>query len=71
MSGGDIAKQLPHEYSLFINVNSEFFKVMEGFFKNPTARASCTVPGLLANVNNMDEGLEKIQKSTFLTIYKI
>ena len=37
---------------------------MEKLFKNPTARrSSCTVDGLLAVINHMDEGLEKIQKS--------
>lgn len=27
MSGGDIAKQLPFEHSLFVSVNADFFKV--------------------------------------------
>ena len=37
---------------------------MEILFKNPTARrSSCTVDGLLAVINHMDEGPEKIQKS--------
>jgi dynein heavy chain len=36
---------------------------MENLYKNPNARRSCTVDGLLAVINRMDEGLEKIQKS--------
>ena len=45
MSGGDIAKQLPQEHSLFVNVNSEFFKVMEKFSNDPNARNGCMTPG--------------------------
>eukprot|EP00981_Chlorochromonas_danica_P004175 scaffold838_cov160-Ochromonas_danica.AAC.12 len=63
MSGGDIAKQLPYEYSLFVSVNNDFLKVMEGFFKDPNAKRTCTQDGLLARINSMDEGLERIQKS--------
>lgn len=47
MSGGDIAKQLPYEYSLFVNVNNDFLKVMENLHKNPNARRSCLTEGLL------------------------
>ena len=63
MSGGDIAKQLPQEHSLFVMVNTEFFKVMEKFSNEPNARRSCTADGLLLSISKMDEGLEKIQKS--------
>lgn len=63
MSGGDIAKQLPLEYTLFVSVNTDFFKVMERFSKIPTAKDSCLVEGLLDTISSMDEGLEKIQKS--------
>jgi len=63
MSGGDIAKQLPQEYHLFIEVNSEFLRIMEGFFQQPNAKNSCTADGLLARIGKMDEGLERIQKS--------
>ena len=63
MSGGDIAKQLPQEHSLFVNVNTDFFKVMEMFSVEPNARRSCTAPGLLITMARMDEGLEQIQKS--------
>lgn len=62
MSGGDISKQLPLEYTLFIGVNSDFFKVMECFFKEPNARRTCLVDGMQATINSMDEGLERIQK---------
>ncbi|CAM9180031.1 unnamed protein product [Ectocarpus fasciculatus] len=63
MSGGDIAKQLPQEYNLFVNVNNDFTKIMTNFHLRPNAKDSCTESGLLAAINNMDEGLEKIQKS--------
>jgi dynein heavy chain len=63
MSGGDIAKQLPNEYTLFHNVNNDFFKVMEKLHKNPKALQSCMEVGLIDTVNAMDQGLEKIQKS--------
>ncbi len=63
MSGGDIAKQLPHEYTLFVNVNSDFLKVMESFHRDPIARRTCLADGLLPLIGKMDEGLEKIQKS--------
>ena len=63
MSGGDIAKQLPQEHSLFVNVNTDFFKVMEMFSIEPNARRSCTADGLLATISGMDEGLEQIQRS--------
>jgi dynein heavy chain len=63
MSGGDIAKQLPYEYSLFVSVNNDFLRVMENFYRNPNARRSCTADGLLATIGSMDEGLERIQKS--------
>lgn len=63
MSGGDIAKQLPQEYTLFMNVNNEFCKVMENFSMNPVALKSCLVDGLLPSISKMDEGLERIQKS--------
>ena len=63
MSGGDIAKQLPQEYSLFVTVNTEFYQVMESFSMEPNARKSCTTPGLQSTIANMDESLESIQKS--------
>ena len=63
MSGGDIAKQLPQEHALFVQVNSEFFKVMERFSNDPNAKRGCGAPGLLATITKMDEGLERIQKS--------
>lgn len=63
MSGGDIAKQLPHEYTLFVGVNTDFLRVMEGFHRDPIARRTCLQNGLLQVINSMDEGLEKIQKS--------
>lgn len=63
MSGGDITKQLPKEHALFVNVNNDFLKVMEGFSRNPIAKRSCLVDGLITIINNMDNGLETIQKS--------
>lgn len=63
MSGGDIAKQLPFEYTLFVGVNNDFLRVMENFYKHPNARNTCTEEGLLATIGKMDEGLERIQKS--------
>jgi len=62
MSGGDIAKQLPQEHALFVNVNNEFYKVMERFFKFPIAKQTCLIEGLLESINKMDENLDKIQK---------
>ena len=63
MSGGDISKQLPKEHALFIEVNNDFLRIMEGFSQNPNAMQSCTVSGVLSSISRMDEGLEKIQKS--------
>jgi dynein heavy chain len=63
MSGGDISKQLPQEHSLFVNVNNDFLAIMMKFYHRPNAQQSCLEPGLLAIINKMDEGLEKIQKS--------
>jgi dynein heavy chain len=63
LSGGDIAKQLPQEYTLFVGVNQEFLHVMENFYRNPNAVRSCMAPGLLQSIQKMDEGLERIQKS--------
>ncbi len=63
MSGGDIAKQLPKEYVLFVQVNESFLKVMTAFAETPNAKQTCSTPGLLDEINRMDEGLEKIQKS--------
>ena len=62
MSGGDIAKQLPSEYTLFVQVNNDFSKIMEGFSKSSVAVKCCLEPGLLDRIAKMDEGLEKIQK---------
>jgi len=55
LSGGDIAKQLPQEFTLFVGVNQDFSRVMESFYKFPNAIKSCTVPGLLTTINKMDE----------------
>lgn len=63
MSGGDISKQLPSEYTLFASINNDFFKVMSAFSANPIARNCCLVDGLLEQISSMDERLEKIQKS--------
>ena len=63
MSGGDISKQLPHEHSLFVNVNNEFVRVMTLLYNDPNAKRTCLVDGMLKSINEMDEGLEKIQKS--------
>ena len=63
MSGGDIAKQLPNEYTLFVGVNTDFLKIMETFYKYPNAKRTCLDPTILISLNSMDEGLEKIQKS--------
>ena len=38
MSGGDIAKQLPKEYTLFVSVNESFLEVMTEFANNPNAK---------------------------------
>ena len=46
MSGGDIAKQLPGEYNLFISVNADFSRVMEQFYKYPNAKRTCLEPVL-------------------------
>ena len=63
MSGGDIARQLPNEYSLFVGINNDFTKMMETFYKFPNAKTTCLDPTILTGLNKMDEGLEKIQKS--------
>jgi len=47
MSGGDIAKQLPSEYTLFVQVNNDFSKEMEGFSKNPVATKCCLEQGII------------------------
>jgi dynein heavy chain len=63
MAGGDIAKQLPMEFNLFIQVNTDFTLVMTGLYNDNIAERCCTVDGLLPKIYKMDEGLEKIQKS--------
>ncbi len=63
MSGGDISKQLPKEHALFVDVNTNFAKVMENFANHPNAKITCMQDGLLGTISHMDEGLEKIQKS--------
>ena len=63
MSGGDISKQLPQEYVLFVGVNNTFTAVMKNFYDNPNAMDTCSGDGVLAAINGMDEGLDKIQKS--------
>lgn len=63
MSGGDIAKQLPQEYSMFNKLNTDFMLIMEGFYKDPKALRTCMHPGILAGIGEMDEILERIQKS--------
>ena len=63
MAGGDIAKQLPMEFNLFIQVNTDFTAIMTALYKDNIAERSCMVDGLLPKIYKMDEGLERIQKS--------
>ena len=63
MSGGDISKQLPEEYVLFVRINNDFSTTMNKFHITPKAKDTCADPEVLATINAMDEGLERIQKS--------
>ena len=63
MAAGDINKQLPEEYVLFVAVNDGFKRVMTRVSKEPNAQRACKVPGMLDEVSEFDAKLEKIQKS--------
>ena len=63
MAAGDISKQLPEEYALFVSVNDGFKKVMGRVYKDPNAGRACSVPGMLDEVTDFDNKLERIQKS--------
>ncbi|GMH50243.1 hypothetical protein TrRE_jg3287 [Triparma retinervis] len=75
MAGGDISKQLPEEHALFVIVNNGFKEVMARVYtqtkhttddkKNtgPNAQEACSFPGMLDEVTEFDNKLEKIQKS--------
>ncbi|GMI05338.1 hypothetical protein TrVE_jg1168 [Triparma verrucosa] len=63
MAAGDISKQLPEEYTLFVQVNDGFKSVMGRVFGDPNAQSACGVPGMLDEVTDFDNKLEKIQKS--------
>ncbi|GMI21327.1 hypothetical protein TeGR_g3290 [Tetraparma gracilis] len=63
MAAGDISKQLPEEYSLFVAVNDGFKRVTARVFDEPNAQKACRVPGMLDEVTEFDNKLERIQKS--------
>ncbi len=63
LSSEDIRKQLPSETALFDQVNRTYIDITERMRRDPNAMRACTVPGLLASLNEMDTKLEKIQKS--------
>eukprot|EP01035_Chromulina_nebulosa_P017108 gene17108-22622_t len=46
LSGGDISKQLPQEYTLFVGVNNDFLSIMNIFEINPIAKQSCLTQGI-------------------------
>jgi dynein heavy chain, axonemal len=63
MSGGDISKQLPEEYVLFVRINNDFTQTMTRLYNEPKAQMTCCESDILIIINRMDEGLERIQKS--------
>ena len=63
MAAGDISKQLPEEYTLFVSVNDGFKVTMTRVFNEPNAQRACSYPNMLDEVTEYDNKLERIQKS--------
>jgi len=64
LSGGDICKQLPQEHATFETVHKLFVNTMRHSARNPKAIEVCSMdPVALNEISNLDEKLEKIQKS--------
>lgn len=60
---GDIRRQLPDESVLFDDVDNSFSKCMSQMAEERNAVRACSLPGMLDNFNQLDEKLEKIQRS--------
>jgi len=63
MASEDIQRQLPSESKLFADVNEAYEIVTAEIVANPNAVRACTREGILDTLTEMDEKLERIQKS--------
>ena len=63
-SGGDISKQLPDEYNMFVQVNENFQTTMADANSDSRVKSvCCDDTEKLKNLREMNKTLEKIQKS--------
>ena len=63
-SGGDISKQLPEEYNMFVQVNKNFETMMTAANSDSRANSVCCEDAeKLTDLREMNKVLEKIQKS--------
>ena len=61
-SSPDIMAQMPREGELFVAVDSAFKQIMAHCKSHPNVLAACAMDGLLSNITDSNERLEKILK---------
>uniref|UniRef100_A0A4X2JQB9 Dynein axonemal heavy chain 10 n=1 Tax=Vombatus ursinus TaxID=29139 RepID=A0A4X2JQB9_VOMUR len=61
--GGDIRSQLPDEAKKFDNIDRVFKRIMTETWKDPVIKKCCEAPNRLTDLQNINNGLEKCQKS--------
>ncbi|XP_007489994.2 dynein axonemal heavy chain 10 isoform X1 [Monodelphis domestica] len=61
--GGDIRSQLPDEAKKFDNIDRIFKRIMTETVKDPVIKRCCEMPNRLTDLHNINDGLEKCQKS--------
>ncbi|XP_043835576.1 dynein axonemal heavy chain 10 [Dromiciops gliroides] len=61
--GGDIRAQLPDEAKKFDNIDRVFKRIMSETSKDPVIKRCCEAPNRLTDLQNINDGLEKCQKS--------
>ena len=59
----DIRKQLPSESALFDDVNNNWKRTTKELEESGTAYKGCHIDGMLDRLTDMDDKLDKIQKS--------
>ncbi|GIM07381.1 hypothetical protein Vretimale_11536 [Volvox reticuliferus] len=59
----DIRKQLPQESQMFDGVHNTFTRLMKQLYSTGNCQKACTAPGLLESFQDMNNKLERIQKS--------
>ncbi|XP_028270606.1 dynein heavy chain 10, axonemal isoform X2 [Parambassis ranga] len=61
--GGDIRSQLPEEAKKFDNIDARFKEIMSDTAKSPNIKRCCLVPNRLSDLQALNDGVARCQKS--------